>query len=90
MSLESAPFYWIACDAPDCEVRCPDASDEYLAYSDAEGALETAGASDWLMDKDRHLCPDHRLYVCETCGKYDATPLAGERDYLCVEHAEAS
>ena len=88
MAIHSAQFYWVTCDAPDCEARCPDPKDETIAWSDQESAVESAEDSDWkeVDDGFRHYCPDHAINVCEQCGDYDGTPLAGEREYLCVFH----
>jgi len=85
MSLKSAPFYWLDCDAEDCEARCPRDDDETSAWSSADSAFESAMASEWERGAgDKHYCPDHAMNVCERCAKYDDTPLSGDRDYLCV------
>jgi len=97
MAIHSAQFYWVTCDAPDCEARCPDPKDETIAWSDQESAVESAEDSDWkevdirgfpggLSDTRHHYCPDHAINVCGQCGVYDSTPNAGEREYLCTFH----
>ena len=58
-----------------------------------DGPEDPAGAYrfDGLADRPvQHYCDEHALSVCQGvdgCGKYDPTPLASERDYLCVECA---
>ena len=86
MTVASAPFYWLTCDAPGCVKREPSGDEEVIAWGDVDGAIESAKASDWMAG-DRDYCPDHHLFVCEKCGKLDLTPLPGERDYLCTTHA---
>ena len=87
MTIQAAPYYWVSCDAPGCTARCPDVMDEYSAFADISGALETADASDWRhTDDSRDYCENHALNVCDQCQAYDDTPLAGEREYLCVKH----
>jgi len=91
MSVKSAPFYWLECDAPLCKSRCPNEDDEHIAYSDDEGAIEVARASDWKRTNDeRDYCDAHALNVCEQCERYDATSFPGEREYLCMYHWLAS
>jgi hypothetical protein len=87
MSVRSAPFFWLACDAPECGARCPNEDDESIAFSDDSGAIEVAADSYWQRTSDgRDYCDNHALNVCDQCQAYDPTPLAGEREYLCVQH----
>lgn len=90
MTLHSAPYFWITCDARDCDAREPDEDSEVTAWSDIDGAVETAKASDWLVvtggpapDGAEAYCPDHAIYICRECGKLDPEDWPGDRDYLC-------
>lgn len=88
MTIKSALFYWVECDAQDCDVRCPEESDEMVAWSDDVDAWTSAEASEWKHAVDgKHYCYDHASYVCEQCGKFDPEDYPGERDYLCREHS---
>ena len=88
MTLHSAPYYWITCDAQDCIEREPAVDDEITAWSDVDGAVETAKASDWLVTaENEHFCRDHANYICQNCGKLDPEDRPGDRDYLCRQCA---
>ena len=91
MSVTSAPYYWITCDAPGCQQRCPsEDNDEYSAYRDIADAVDCARYSEWKITSDgRHYCwvNNHDAYVCTRCETYDRTPLP---DYLCTTcHAKS-
>ena len=59
MTVKSAPFYWLECDAPDCPQRCPGDDDDVVAYDTEKTAIMMAGESDWLLIGGKHLCADH-------------------------------
>ncbi len=60
MTIRSAPFYWLSCDAEGCENRCPREDDEFVAFSGDDQAIIVALESEWqITDEGRHLCPDH-------------------------------
>jgi hypothetical protein len=83
MSIQSAPYYWITCDWPECAQRCPDPDDEYSAWVDVSGALAYADDSEWQTRESHHYCPDHALRICERCGALNYAEYPGEWDYLC-------
>jgi hypothetical protein len=88
VSYQSAPFYWLTCDAPGCQERCPAHDDEYVAYADTSGALDAALDSDWKATGNAvHYCHEHARFVCDECSIYDPTEHPGDRDYLCVSCA---
>ena len=84
MSVESKPFYWIACDGDECHRRSPPADYEIVAWSDRDSAECSALDSEWMkMDDGRWYCEFCSMDVCLDCGAFDPDPYAGERDYLC-------
>ncbi len=59
MSFESAPYYWIVCDQPDCGAKSTEFG-EFTAWSDKDGAEEEAFNSDWTIAQDgKHYCEKH-------------------------------
>lgn len=59
MSVESAPYYWLVCDHPDCGEKSTEGG-EYTAWSDQDGAMEDAFNSDWTITSDgKHYCDEH-------------------------------
>lgn len=87
MPVKQAPFYWIECDHPGCDARCPHEMDEVAAWSDDDTARMMAEESDWRRverpsARPLWMCPDHRNEYCESCGAH-LGPLAGDQDYRC-------
>lgn len=81
MTIQSSPFYWIACDGEGCTNRCPEEGAEIAAWQQPDGAEEDALGCEWTTDGDGHwLCLDCGPF-CD-CGK-PAGPLSGEREYMC-------
>ncbi|HEY5201337.1 MAG TPA: hypothetical protein VIJ31_10560 [Acidothermaceae bacterium] len=61
MSLQSAPFFWVTCDEPECAARCPDDRHEFMAWSDTDQAEDCALDSEWLGRDGKHYCEIHRI-----------------------------
>lgn len=59
MAVKSKPYFWIECDGPDCDARCPDPDGEIVAWSEEWMAVDQAVSDDWECGDDgKHLCPD--------------------------------
>ena len=60
--MQSAPYYWVTCDEPGCDARCPD--HEVTAWSDSDTAIDSAEESDWSCERGPltwvTFCPAHR------------------------------
>jgi hypothetical protein len=93
MTVKSAPYYWLTCDAPTCGVSSTEDS-EYTAWGDQGTAVMSAVDSDWFITDDgRHYCSEHANRVCHNdrgdCPNgqpftpAEVDPYPGERDYLC-------
>ena len=68
MTLQSAPYYWITCDATDCDNRCPDEISEATAWERPDHAEADAAEAGWVTDDaGRWFCTEHP--ACPTCGK---------------------
>jgi len=99
MSVKSAPYYWLECDAFACR-RTSTEGCEFTAWQTPEQARDTADESEWRIVAgyflvvgavpERHYCHEHAGNACSICGEYDATPYAGEREYLCVACAASA
>ena len=61
MTLQSAPFYWVTCDAPDCDERSPSLDDEYAAWIAEDQAVDYATDCEWLTHAGKHYCEVHRI-----------------------------
>ena len=68
MSIQSAPFYWLACDVPGCREESAGlihaSRGDFTAFADIPG---------WLILPDnpgplQHICPAHALNRCKNCG----------------------
>jgi hypothetical protein len=60
MAVESAKYFWVACDAEDCLIRTPPEEADVTAWSDADDAQTSALMSDFVhTDDGRWLCWDH-------------------------------
>lgn len=67
MSLETVPMYRVVCDYDGCKASPSDDGD-YVAWSDADGAVYQAEESDWFVGKlDAHFCPAHAPSWCDEC-----------------------
>lgn len=59
MSLKSAPYYWVECDAPGCTER-PEYGD-YSAWADESSAREYP--YDWVVDYNgKDYCEAHTTW----------------------------
>ena len=68
MSVKSAPYYWLECDATDCVERCPGPEYEVTAWKEPDGAEANAEESGWRKDDTgRWFCDEHP--DCPRCGK---------------------
>jgi hypothetical protein len=89
VSVRSAPFYWVVCDHPFCDARCPDSTNDVAAWVDEDQAITVAKDSEWVVyGYGVHVCPDHSVYVCDDCGTYDPGTYdpaddVAERDGMC-------
>lgn len=84
MSYQSAPFWWLVCDAPDCKAKSSEGS-EYCAWSDKSGAEGDAVDAEWLVGDKHHYCPEHRRYVCGECEKSEGREYPLDQDGMCDE-----
>ena len=58
MSIKSAPYYWLECDA--CGVKSTEDGD-ISAWSEVDHAFDDAGHRDWTITNDgKHYCWQHR------------------------------
>lgn len=79
MSIESAPYYWVQCDYPECGLKSTEGSD-FTAWADEGEAIEQAGYTDWwLGDDGTHFCTKHipRCPVCVEQLEVEGTCPAG-------------
>ena len=58
MTLRSAPYYWLTCDAEGCKTRSTDGSEYGASHSPVEATAD-AEDSDWLVIDGKHYCPEH-------------------------------
>jgi hypothetical protein len=58
MSVESAPYYWLVCDEPDCANKSTE-GDEFSAWADESMAVDMAESSEWLILDGKHYCDGH-------------------------------
>lgn len=65
MPVRSAPFYWVECDTPGCQSRCPEYDDENVAWSDREQAHIVAQDSEWQY-------AGQGVWRCPACAPLDA------------------
>lgn len=67
MSIKAVTFYTVVCE--ECGTSADEGSD-YAAWSDRDGAVESAHNADWWNsdDGDRWWCHDHAP-VCPDCGE---------------------
>jgi hypothetical protein len=86
VSYQSAPFWWVICDAPNCGVKSTEGGD-YAAWDDASGARDDAIDSGWVSDADdqRHYCDDHHRYVCGECEKAEGREYSADHEGMCDE-----
>ncbi len=56
--IQSAPYYWLTCDEPDCGNVSTEGCD-FTAWEDESQAVEQATESDWLAVGDNHYCDGH-------------------------------
>jgi hypothetical protein len=86
MSYESAPFWWIVCDEPECGAKSTEGSD-YSAWGDQGGARDEALDSDWIEAKDGDLffCSLHRDRVCGECERHVPGGVPEDYDGMCGE-----
>lgn len=62
MSVQSAPFYWLTCDWPGCDVRSTE-DGEYSAFDNVDSAVSDAEDCHWLVTDDGlHLCSAHTVW----------------------------
>lgn len=67
MALQSAPYYWLTCDGPDCGIKSTEGS-EHSAWMDHGQAVDQATDSEWWIgDHGATYCPEHAP-KCPTCG----------------------
>lgn len=55
MTVKSAPFYWVECDAEGCDNTYPGPGDEYAAWQDPGIAEDLAREADWQLTEDKRL-----------------------------------
>lgn len=66
--IESAPYWWVECDATGCDNRCPGPEYEHTAWRELSGAIESAEESGWRRDPaGRWFCDEHPR--CEDCSE---------------------
>jgi hypothetical protein len=58
MTTQSAPFYWLTCDAPGCGVKSTEGG-EYVAWEDEAQAVDNASDSEWSCIDGRDYCYEH-------------------------------
>jgi hypothetical protein len=75
VSLKSAPYYWVECDAEGCTSRAPD--HDVSAWADEDQAIGDASTDGWVMEGCEgfpegigHWCFNHsHTWVCPECGE---------------------
>ena len=87
MSVESKPFYWLECDAPECGETYPGDWDDVAAYSDQTSLIEFAPESDWRIVAGKHFCPDHANWYCHKCGEALTEDEQNAGEYECFKCA---
>lgn len=55
MSIQSAPYYWVACDV--CGISAQEGSD-YTAWKDRDTCEIEPEASGWHIEGGNHVCED--------------------------------
>lgn len=59
MTVKSAPYYWLTCDADGCDRKSTERG-EYGAWADVSSAFDEAIDDGWLItDAGRSYCEDH-------------------------------
>jgi len=93
MAIQSKPYFWLTCDADECD---SDPSDlfggEFTAVSEKRTLYDYAGMGEWLVtyaegSPERHFCPEHAGWYCRSCGAAlsEAEQDAGEYEcFSCV------
>src|SRR6478609_10346249 len=66
MTLQSAPYYWITCDATDCDERLY-GNDDATAWATTKEAEDVADDCGWRQHAGRWYCDEHP--DCPLCGK---------------------
>ena len=79
MSVRSAPYYWLVCDAEGCSASSADGDTEFSAYADESMAVDEAESSDWGRVDGLHYCPEHYL-VCWDCDRALSPPVVRGMD----------
>lgn len=84
MGYVSAPFWWIVCDEPGCEVKST--TGEYSAWGDQGEARDEALDSDWAETTDDLMfCSEHRNRACGECSKHVPGGVKPDQDSMCDE-----
>lgn len=86
VSYESAPFWWIVCDEPECGAKSTEGSD-YVAWADKSQARDSAMDSEWAATDTEGLffCSEHSNRVCLECGKHVPEGVKRDQDSMCDE-----
>lgn len=63
MSVKSALYHTVICDAPGCTATADDGG-EYSSWGDIGQAYDVATDSEWaITDNDGDYCPEHSFYL---------------------------
>jgi hypothetical protein len=86
MTYASAPYWWVVCDAPDCNVKSTEGSD-YAAWAEQSGAWDDASDNYWARNEadTKHYCDEHRWFICSECEKSEGREYPKEHDGMCDE-----
>jgi hypothetical protein len=63
MSVQHRKLWYLKCDEPGCVVYSPFDKDNPDAY---ELEQEMARLGGWLVSRERHLCPKHKMEMLNT------------------------
>ena len=87
MTLDSKPFYWMTCDAPECGVKSTEGG-EFDAWADSDTAIDDARNSDFWVDvkgDGRAFCEEHAPRCDQLLDDGRQCGLVLEEDSTCAD-----